>query len=246
MRPPRIDGKSPKTPLTVVALSLALAISLGCASLPLGGFGGESYDYFAAPDRDDPWSPKITGWQRREQADVPDAVAPAQVAQAGSERLEPAADSPALRTKYSDFRSDQRRATAREFAEWIQDQAKHHYVADGPIDHWATLQETLRHDGDDCDGLELLVYHGLRDLGFGTDEVFRAIVVRPSDGQHHMVTLWFEGKDDPWVIDPTGAMTSGLHRMSEIPGWVPIKVFSEDREFTVRRALPTRDALAAR
>ena len=50
------------------------------------------------------------------------------------------------------------------------------------------------------------------------DEVYRAIVFRRSDGQHHMVTFWFEHPDDPWVIDPTGAMTSGMPRMSEMPG----------------------------
>ena len=49
-----------------------------------------------------------------------------------------------------------------------------------------------------------------------------------------MVTLWFEELDDPWVIDPTGAMTSGMPRMSDLPDWTPIKVFSEDEEFTVR------------
>jgi hypothetical protein len=66
--------------------------------------------------------------------------------------------------------------------------------------------------------------------------VFRAIVYRPADGQHHMVTLWFEDPADPWVIDPTGAMTTGMPRMSELRDWVPLKVFSETREFTVRAA----------
>ena len=49
-----------------------------------------------------------------------------------------------------------------------------------------------------------------------------------------MVTLWFEDSKDPWVIDPTGAMTLGMPRMSELKAWVPIKVFSEDLEYTVR------------
>ena len=105
----------------------------------------------------------------------------------------------------------------------------------GPIDHWATCEETLAKNGDDCEGLELLVYHMWGDLGFPEDEVFRAIVFRPSDGQHHMVTLWFEQADDPWVIDPTGAMTSGMPRMSEVPEWTPLKVFSETEEFTVEQ-----------
>jgi hypothetical protein len=74
----------------------------------------------------------------------------------------------------------------------------------------------------------------LRDLGFASDEVFRAIVYRNEDMQHHMVTLWFEDAEDPWVIDPTGAMTSGMPRMSEVPGWTPLKVFSEDSSYTVK------------
>jgi hypothetical protein len=49
-----------------------------------------------------------------------------------------------------------------------------------------------------------------------------------------MVTLWFEEAGDPWVIDPTGAMTLGMPRMSELAGWVPIKVFSDQIEYTVR------------
>ena len=61
-----------------------------------------------------------------------------------------------------------------------------------------------------------------------------AIVVRPSDGQHHMVTLWFEDPNDPWVIDPTGAMTLGMPRMSALPDWVPIKLFTDRLEYTVR------------
>jgi predicted transglutaminase-like cysteine proteinase len=138
-----------------------------------------------------------------------------------------------LRDKYFSLRREWKRGMAQEVASWIQKEAKGHYRPDGAIDHWATLEETLAANGDDCDGLELLVYHFLRDLGFGEDEVFRAVVYRPSDGQHHMVTLWFESADDPWVIDPTGAMTSGMPRMSQVPEWVPLKVFSESQEFTV-------------
>ena len=137
---------------------------------------------------------------------------------------------------------------AKDVAKWIQSEARDHYVADGPIDHWATLEETLDRNGDDCDGLELLVYHFLRDLGFEEDEVFRAIVYRPKDGQHHMVTLWFDTAGDPFVIDPTGAMTSGMPRMSEVPGWVPLKIFSETEEWSASSlaAIGPNDAPAAR
>jgi hypothetical protein len=53
-----------------------------------------------------------------------------------------------------------------------------------------------------------------------------------------MVTFWFESPDDPWVIDPTGAMTAGMPHMSDLPNWVPLKVFSETVEYSVRRGTP--------
>src|SRR4030095_3640660 len=94
------------------------------------------------------------------------------------------------------------RQMASELATWIQEQSRDHYIPDGAVDHWATFEETMRNNGDDCGGLELLAFHGLRELGFPDDEVYRAIVVRPSDGQHHMVTLWFETPHAPLVIGP--------------------------------------------
>ena len=215
-------------------LAALVVVAMGCAGLPLPLGAPQDYDYFSQPDLDDPWTPKIAGWQRRERADAPQIEGPASVAGAGSLFAPPDGGERQLRGKYATFRAERRRELAREFAEWIQLEAKQHYTPDGPIDHWATLEETLRGNGDDCDGLELLVFQGLRDLGFADEEVFRAIVYRPDDGQHHMVTLWFEDPSDPWVIDPTGAMTSGLHRMSEIPGWVPLKVFSDAKEYSAR------------
>lgn len=201
-----------------------------------------SLEYFARPRADDVWSGKIQNWQRRERFDgelvEPLESGPAvQSAGSSAARQEPSVDPSSqtgLRAKYFEFRAERKRALAREVAAWIQSEAKSHYREDGAIDHWATLEETLARDGDDCDGLELLTFHALRDLGFAANEVYRAIVVRPSDGQHHMVTLWFEDPSDPWVIDPTGAMTLGMPRMSELAGWKPIKVFSEDLEYTVR------------
>ena len=232
-----------------LAFAASAALLWGCAS----GLGAAApYSYFERPDPADPWSAKISGWQWRERAALSsgEASSPAAVAGSAARASAPAAPTasgesvrPDLRVKYAGFRAQQKRAAARKVADWIQEQAREHYVEDGPVDHWATLAETLHNNGDDCDGLELLVYHLLRDTGFRDDEIFRAIVFRPSDGQHHMVTLWFEDRDDPWVIDPTGAMTSGLTRMSALPLWVPLKIFSEGEEFTVRRARG-RDAVA--
>ena len=218
---------------SVLFSALVLAVGWGCA-IPMTS--QISYAYFTASDPDDPWTRKIHNWQERERADQSDREPTRLSAVAGSGDVNaPVAESAEnLRSKYDAFRADRKRALARELADWIQTEARHYYVDDGPIDHWATLEETFRTNGDDCDGLELLVYNFLQDLGFAKDEVFRAIVYRRSDGQHHMVTLWFEDRDDPWVIDPTGAMTTGMPRMSGVPGWVPLKVFGDDRDFTVR------------
>jgi hypothetical protein len=213
----------------LIVIGLALGIGWGCTGGPASPM---RLSYFATPDPEDAWSRKIRAWQARERGDsVPDA--PAEVAGSGEDGP-PVATRGDLKAKYDDYRAERKRAVARDLAGWIQSQAPQHYVADGPIDHWATLEETFRSNGDDCDGLELLTYYFLRDLGFGEEEVFRAIVYRRSDGQHHMVTLWFEDPSDPWVIDPTGAMTLGMPRMSEVDGWAPLKVFSKDQDYTVR------------
>ncbi len=208
-------------------------VAWGCGSAL---HGPASYSYFEAPDPSDPWSPKIAGWQWRARTSAAEGRRVTAAADSESEAAPPAEDAAkALREKYREFRTFQKREVARQLAHWIQGQAPLHYVEDGPIDHWATLEETLRHDGDDCDGLELLAYNLLLDTGFADDEVYRAIVYRPSDGQHHMVTLWFVDPRDPWVIDPTGAMARGMPRMSDLPVWVPLKIFGERAEFSVRR-----------
>lgn len=221
--------------LLVRGAALAVAIAAGgCAFQTASAWMG--YRFFAPPEAGDPWSGKIRGWQARERA-MGDTEALASAPASVSERGAGAGAPPELgdlRAKYFAFRREQKREIAAQAAAWIQREARSHYRPDGPIDHWATLGETLDRNGEDCDGLELLVYHLLRDMGFRDDEVARAIVLRPSDGQHHMVTLWFESPDDPWVIDPTGAMTSGMPRLSEVSGWVPLKLFTETAEFTPR------------
>jgi hypothetical protein len=215
------------------ALGIAVAaLTFGCVT---GGVSYGGFEFFTAPAADDPWSRKIGRWQARELAQViaePPTPGASTVASGTASPQDAGAGD--LRTNYFAFRAEQKRATARAVAQWVQDQAKRHYIPDGAYDHWATLEETLARNGDDCDGLELLTFHFLRDAGFRDDEVFRAIVLRPSDGQHHMVTLWFESAHDPWVIDPTGAMIGGMPRLSEVPEWRPIKVFSDRAEYTVR------------
>jgi predicted transglutaminase-like cysteine proteinase len=213
--------------LSRVACPLLAALALlspGCTPRNLPE-ARASFRYFERPDPYDAWSFKISQWQSRQRAET----------EAGP--LEAAGGT--LRDRYLQRRTELRRELAQQVATWIQEEAKLYYTEDMLIDHWPTLGEVLVAEADDCDGLELLVQQLLLDLGFPGDQVYRAVVRRPSDDQHHMVTLWFESPDDPWVIDPTGAMVLGLRRMSEVPGWVPLKLFSSTEEFTVRQAFRT-------
>jgi hypothetical protein len=230
--------------LTAIAVA-GLCLAIGCGGLvPFGTDAG--FRYFQRPASDDPWSGKIGRWQERERAEGVAQASEAAASTVGAGPEAPATGSPdQLRAKYLRFRADHKRSLARETASWLQEQAKLHYVPDGVLDRWATLEETLAHNGDDCDGLELLAYNLLLDLGFHRSEVYRAIVLRPADGQHHMVTMWFEDPSDPWVIDPTGAMTTGMPRMSQVAGWIPLKLFSESEEWTVSSSARARARAAA-
>jgi len=191
------------------------------------------YNYFAKPDPDGSWTRKIRKWQTR------------------AKRLKPQeaiheAQEKTLYSKYVAFQKAHKRISksldaiqkqdvAHEFARWIQAQSKIHYIRETEgKDFWETLDETLTNDGADCEGLNLLPFYGLLDLGFDKKKLFRAIMYRQSDGGHHMVNFWFEDRDDPWVIDPRGAVSDGMKRFSEIDGWIPIKMFNETEEFTVR------------
>ncbi len=49
-----------------------------------------------------------------------------------------------------------------------------------------------------------------------------------------MVTLWFEDREDPWVIDATGAMTLEMRKFSDLPpGWLPRMMFNENEAYNV-------------
>jgi hypothetical protein len=193
-----------------------------------------SLDFFVESPREDPWNAKIKNWQARNQLDQ---LALAQRQPADSK----------LGEEYSQFEIEMRRKLAAETVAWIQDESRRHYIPDGETDHWATLSEVIATDGDDCDGLDLMTFLLLRKMGFAKDEIFRSIVVDRETGQHHMVTLWFEGADrrDPWVLDPTGVVTNELVRLSQVPKWSPIEMFDEARHYRVEES-PNAGAVAQR
>jgi hypothetical protein len=179
------------------------------------------------------WHAKIGEWQARHDADM------------ARQGLSPK-DPTALGRAYEDFVRAARRQAAEQTVAWVQEQSRRFYRPDGDVDHWATLGEVITGDGDDCDGLDLLTFEMLRRLGFGEHEIYRAIVVEASTGQHHMVTLWFDGEDrsDPYLLDPTGIVTTRMVRMSEIPGWEPIQVFDERAHYAVEPATSIATSMA--
>ncbi len=199
------------------------------------------YRYFEPPHEQDPWSGKISQWQWRAQGGVSvtgpaptsSSKGKAEIHAVSSALSDGEPDGANLQSKYENFQMEKRRALAQDLALWIQDQSKVHYVPDEEIDHWATLEETLAKAGDDCDGLELLTYNLLHEFGFEESRVFRSIIHNESDQLYHMVTLWFEDPEDPWVIDPTGAVGPGMPKMSELTDWLPLKIFNQTQEFTV-------------
>ncbi len=213
---------------------LLTALAAPPVAAPPGG-----YDFFSRPEPRDPWSIRIGRWQLRQRAAYRAGLIrpfPTLPAVAGPGRAAPVAaraSERSLAARYEAFMDARRREMAKSVVGWVQAEAETRFVDDGPVDHWPTLPEVLAANGDDCDGLELLSYHALRQLGFPEDRVYRAILRRPRFDQHHMVTLWFEDLGDPWVLDPTATITSHLRRLSELDEWVPLKVFSEDREYTV-------------
>ena len=181
-----------------------------------------SLNLFVPASSEDPWDQKIRNWQARHRLDP-------------ARRGELVRVASPLSSAYVEFSERLRREIVAQAIDWVQGQSRSHYRPDGDRDHWATLGEVIETGGDDCDGLDLLTFNLLRGLGFGTEEIYRAIVVEKDSGQHHMVTLWFEGgvHDDPYVLDPTGVVTTKMVRLSAIGGWEPIELFDEKAHFKV-------------
>jgi hypothetical protein len=180
------------------------------------------HDSSADAPTDNPWSRKIQNWQVRHQSD-PTPRDP---------RLVGLSD---LSRSYAEFVQRVRHEVVADAVSWVQEMSREHYRPDGDQDDWATLGEVMTSGADDCDGLDLLTFVLLRRLGFASDEIFRAIVVERSTGQHHMVTLWFDRADrrDPLILDPTGVVTAMPVRLSQVPTWTPIELFDEQEHFEV-------------
>jgi len=215
--------------LTIACVGVLLLSCASAQKLP-----PVSLDLFVPAPADDPWKHKIEDWQSRHDED------PAQRGESGKSNSELARD-------YEKFSRELRRRLVSDTVDWVQEHSRKYYQADESYDHWATLGEVVETGSDDCDGLDLLTFVLLRRLGFVEAEIYRSIVVEQESGQHHMVTLWFEdqARADPFVLDPTGVVTRGMARLSEIEGWEPIQLFDERTHYRVESS-PTGRAVAGR
>jgi len=238
MRPPLL--RSPRHALLLLTLPLALGACAG--ALGSSGAPGESgFQFFVRPEPTrDFWYAKVDDWQARERAHRPETA----LADPATVRAKPR--SGLLSVKMGRWEAEERLGLAKRLAKWAQAAARRHYRFDGPNeridDPWPTTKDLLDRNGDDCDGLDLIVYEMMREFGFPEDQLFRAIVRRDRDRANHMVTLWFDESDDPWVIDATGAVTLNVRRFSNLPGWTPTKVFNEHVQFSpmARKGLASR------
>jgi hypothetical protein len=210
-----------------LALIAFCGLALACASPPRPQV---SYRFFVAAEPGDVWFEKIRDWQTREVAGQPAEL---------RRTAEPDERSGLLRKKFRAFADEEKRELARRFVAWAQDQAMQHYRFDERLDiagdDWPTTKDLFDRNGDDCDGIDLISYNLMLDLGFPEQEIFRAVIRRDYDGEFHMVTLWFEDPEDPWVIDTTGAMTMKMRRISALPGWTPAVIFNASSHYTVRK-----------
>ena len=209
-------------------------LGTGCAAFAPSRPAGPSYEFFATADpAADPWFAKIEDWQARmlEEAGVGLIAEPTSKVEQKYARLE---------RRMGGLVAEERQRIARSVATFALEQGRQHYRFDEDQslegDHWPTVRELADTNGDDCDGLDLIAYQLLIDLGFPRDQLFRAVMRRNRDRRNHMVTLWFEDPNDPWVFDATGAMTRKLARFSETAGWTPTAVFDESRQFSVSAA----------
>jgi predicted transglutaminase-like cysteine proteinase len=218
-----------------LAVVIAVAFGVGCGTTVKSL--QTSYSFFRKADPDtDPWYWKVREWQSRAHSQR------STMSMARRTHRPTVPEGPVekelLRTKVHAFRAYERRTLAAHITKWSRLTGRKHYDHDASTkptdDQWPTHWELLATDGDDCDGLDLIAYELLRDFGFPLDELFRGVVRRDRDGVNHMVTLWFEDPDDPWVLDVTGAMTMRMRKFSELRGWTPTVIFNETAQFTVR------------
>ena len=111
-----------------------------------------------------------------------------------------------LSAKYNSFQSAQRRETAREIVAWSQQRG----------------------------GQAGSLAQGLREMGFQGRQIVETVVKNTQDGRRHLVTLWFDKKNDPWVLDATGTATRQMQRLSQLGSWTAVELASNTAHYRIQ------------
>ena len=238
--PPRSPGAA-RARAAIPGLALVW-LAIACAGVP-GPEQGPGYDFFApASPGEDVWYEKVAEWQTRAREDEMGPLPPPPEPGTPPNRLKAApspSGTPPLPEKLSEFAHRARHRLARDIFQWTRRTAPFYYQWDADEkpedDHWPTYSELVARNGDDCDGLDLMAYRLLIDFGFPREQLYRAIVRRDRDAANHMVTLWFEDREDPWVFDASGVVSSELIRFSAVEGWTPTHLFNEREQYAIRK-----------
>ncbi|MBW2714022.1 MAG: hypothetical protein JRC77_09760 [Deltaproteobacteria bacterium] len=207
-------------------------MSQGCASIA----PARSFEFFVeATPENQPWYDKIQDWRERSNADPNSPVGlPATVLSGELTELDPI---PPLWPRFNQFHREYQLELVRRINAWSQHWAFRHYIKDidesVENDPWPTFSELLEQDGDDCDGLSLLNYELLLLFGFDRNKVYRAVVQRNSDGVNHMIVLWFQSENDPWVIDITRSTSGTVEPISKMHGWQPVAMFNREGIYNI-------------
>lgn len=204
-------------------------------------------DYFSEYDATNIWHERLEDWLRRER--ISQHTSRSQKNQGVLEKKYWDVIDQLAKEKLPSYE------VAEELSVWIQEISKSpkdggHYIEDS-WDHWATTREVFAQNGDDCDGLASLLGDALLELGFDKHKVFMAVFENPMrvaqslprrgrlEG-YHMVILWFDSAD-PLILDPTGAISSGLSRASSVTSWRPLLLFNKEERYVPQ---PTKADIA--
>jgi hypothetical protein len=223
--------------LWVVVIGGCALVSQGCAVLQ----SPRSFEFdVEATRQNQPWYSKIQDWQGRNDP-VPKPTVRMSASSLTSTLSE--LDIPAwLWPNIDKFSNKDQLAQARRIDHWSKHWAIRHYIKDADEsvenDPWPIFSELMENGGDDCDGVSLLSFEMLLMLGFNRDEVYRAIVQNDSDGVNHMVVLWFNTKDDPWVLDAARAASPKMKPLSDLKGWNPVAMFNRDHIYNIVEIKP--------
>jgi len=186
-----------------------------------------AYDFFGAIDpHNDPWFYRIQDWQDDQLIAQRDGLGKLASHEAATSMT-------ALEASANAFQAGQRRALARRINTWVQNNAVS--TPEAPESSDPDPARLLSAGAEDPLGLDQTTRSLLLRFGFEADELYRGVLRQRNGDRYHVVTLWFEDRRDPWVLDASSVLSAELKRLSRVSSWQLIRVFNETKQF---RAVP--------